>query len=315
MPGDTAITIGNFDGVHVGHAGLIERARRLVGPAGRVVVLAFFPHPLTRLAPERAPAVLTPLAEKTRLVRTLGADDLRVLAPDDALLKSTPEEFVRTVAKEHEPAWIVEGDDFRFGARRAGSVDTLRRLASDYGYRLDVLETVEVELADQSLVRASSTIARWLITHGRMSDARRVLGRDYRLFGVVNPGAQRGRDLGFRTANLSCDNLAPGEGVYAGTAILPSGERRPAAISIGTNPTFERDGGAPISVEAHILDWTGAGAPDYGYRLALDIHEWVREQRVYSDPAPLVAQIARDVERVREICAAAETPAREGTIA
>ena len=315
MPSETAITIGNFDGVHIGHAGLIERARRLVGPAGRVVVLAFFPHPLTRLAPERAPAVLTPLAEKTRLAGQLGASELRVLAPDDALLRRTPEEFLRAITREHEPAWIVEGADFRFGARRAGDVGTLRRLSAEHGYRLDVLETVEVELADQSLVRASSTIARWLISHGRPSDARRVLGRDYRLFGLVGPGAQRGRDLGFRTANLRCDNLAPGEGVYAATALLPGGERRPSAVSVGTNPTFERGGDASVSVEAHILDWDGSGAPDYGYRLALDLHEWIREQRVYSDPAPLVAQIARDVERVREISAAAATPERQGTIA
>jgi len=307
MSGETAITIGNFDGVHAGHARLIERARELAGPAGRVVALAFYPHPLTKLAPERAPAVLTPLAEKTRLARELGADELRALAPEDALLSRTPEEFLRAVALEHGPTWIVEGEDFRFGARRAGDVVTLRRLGAELGFRVDVPATVEVELGDQSVVRASSTIARWLIAHGRMRDARRVLGRSYRLFGTVGRGAQRGRELGFRTANLLAENLAPGEGVYAATAILPDGSTRATALSVGTNPTFNRSFGAgvAVSVEAHVLDWDGAGAPEYGYELAIDVHEWIREQRTYSDPAALVDQIARDVERVREACARA----------
>jgi len=311
MPGATALTIGTFDGAHTGHAALVRRARELAGPEGTVKALAFFPHPMTRLAPHRAPAVLTPLDEKTRLLRALGADELVVLAPDDEFLALSAEEFVAQVAREHAPRWIVEGGDFRFGARRAGSVDTLRALSAANHYEVVSVPDVELELADQSVVRASSTIARWLIAHGRVAEAARVLGRPYRFFGTAAPGAQRGRELGFRTANLVPENLVPAEGVYAATAHLPGGGTRDAAISIGTNPTFARDDAAPVvAVEAHVLDWDGGGAPDYGYRLPLDFHEWIREQRVYSDPAALVDQIERDVLRVREACAAA---AHEGS--
>lgn len=309
-----AITIGNFDGVHAGHASLIRRARRLAGPAGRVAVLAFYPHPLTRLAPERAPAVLTPLEEKSRLVRALGADTLSVLAPDDALLASSPTSFIDAVVRDHAPNWIVEGEDFHFGANRAGDVALLAQLAPGRGFQLEVAPNIEVELADQSLVRASSTIARWLLSNGRVGEAADVLGRPYRLFGTVTKGAQRGRGLGFRTANLAPENLAPAEGVYAATAYLPGGAERPAAVSIGTNPTF-RPGPAPVSIEAHVLDWDGSGAPDYGYPLVLEFHAWVREQRIYSTPAALATQIARDVERVRAECALAASGPRERILA
>ena len=303
MPRATALTIGNFDGVHVGHAALFARARELAGADGLVKVLAFFPHPMTRLAPHRAPAVLTPIEEKIRIIRGLGVDEVEVLAPEDAVLGLTPEAFVDVIAERHRPGWIVEGEDFHFGAKRAGNVHTLVELSKTRGFRVDVVPEVDVELADQSLVRASSTMARWLIAHGRVGEARRVLGRSYRFFGTVNPGAQRGRELGFRTANLQPSNMTAGEGVYAATALLPSGELRDAAVSVGTNPTFTgADDSIPVVVEAHILDWDGAGAPEYGYPLALDFHGWIREQRVYSETAALVEQIARDVELVRCVC-------------
>lgn len=303
MGSATAITIGAFDGVHVGHAALVRRARELAGPSGVVKALAFYPHPLTLLAPERAPALLTPLPEKERLLREMGVDELAVLAPSEELLSLPPEDFVGKIVREHAPRWIIEGGDFRFGSRRAGSVRTLRDLAPTHGYEVVSVPDVEIELADQSLVRASSTIARWLIANGRVSEARRVLGRPYRFFGTAVEGAKRGRQLGFRTANLAPENQTPAEGVYGATAILPGGSTRPAAVSVGTNPTFT-DGGAPVSVEAHVLDWDGGGAPEYGYPVALDFHEWIREQRVYSDPSALVDQIARDVAETRAVCAA-----------
>ena len=300
MAAATAITIGNFDGVHIGHAELISRARRLAGPQGRVIVYAFFPHPLTRLTPERAPAVLTPLEEKTRLVRAHGADELRVLAPDDALLGMSPRAFLEHIAGECAPAWIVEGDDFHYGAGRAGNVGVLQADAAELGIRVEVAGNVEVELRDQSQVRASSTIARWLLSHGRAEEAARVLGRPYALSGVVDPAEQRGRGLGFRTANLAPAHHVPGEGVYACRALIPGGATKPAAVSIGTNPTFR---GNHLTVEAHVLDWDGEGAPEYGYPLTLEFLAWVREQRVYTNPAALADQIARDVADIRGICA------------
>ena len=183
MASENALTIGTFDGVHVGHAALVARAREAVGPAGVVKALAFFPHPLTKLAPERAPAVLTPLEEKKRLLASLGVDELIVLAPEGDLLALPPEDFVAKIVRDHAPRCIVEGGDFRFGAKRAGSVETLRALSATHDYELLSVPDVEVELADQSLVRASSTIARWLVAHGRVSEAQRVLGRPFRFFG------------------------------------------------------------------------------------------------------------------------------------
>lgn len=296
MSRSTAITIGNFDGVHRGHTALIERARALAGPHGTVLVLAFEPHPLTRLDPQRAPAVLTPHAEKERLVRLAGADELRVLVPDDDLLALSPRAFLERVMQEHRPAWIVEGDDFHYGVRRSGNVSVLRDDARSLGVGAEVVGPVEIALADQSLVRASSTITRWLLARGRVEDAARVLGRPYALTGEVQPGASRGRELGFRTANLHTDQLAPGEGVYAAAAVLPDGTRRPAAVSIGTNPTFHGD---HQTIEAHVLDWDGRGAPDYGYPLTLEWISWLRDQRTYQSAGALATQIARDVDETR----------------
>jgi len=307
MAAETALTIGAFDGVHAGHAALVARAREAVGPAGVVKALAFFPHPLTKLAPERAPAVLTPLEEKKRLFARLGVDEFVVLAPDGDLLALPPEEFVAQIVRDHAPRCIVEGGDFRFGAKRAGSVETLRALSAQHAYDVISVPDVEIELADQSLVRASSTIARWLIANGRVDEAQRVLGRPFRFFGTAARGAQRGRSMGFRTANLVAQNIVPAEGVYAATAILPDGATRPAAVSVGTNPTFDGAHDAPVVVEAHVLDWDGDGAPEYGYPLALDFHEWLREQRVYSEVSPLIEQIERDVQQTRAVCAQIET--------
>ncbi len=301
MPGPTAVTIGNFDGVHIGHAALVRRARELVGPSGRVVVLAFDAHPLTQLRPEFAPARLSTFEQRTEWLRALGADDIQRLDPSPDLLSLPPREFLRRHVAPLSPVAVVEGADFRFGAGRAGNVSTLSESGAEFGFEAVVVDPVETTLSDQTVVRASSTIARWLVANGRARDAALVLGRPYELMGVVVRGDRRGREIGYPTANLETGLLLPGDGVYAGQATLPDGRVMPAAISVGTKPTFGRS--ERVS-EAFVLDWRGPvpeGGPEYGWALRLTLNSWIRDQIRFDSLDSLLEQMSRDVKRTREI--------------
>ncbi|MEC9372701.1 MAG: bifunctional riboflavin kinase/FMN adenylyltransferase [Planctomycetota bacterium] len=314
MAGSAAITIGVFDGVHLGHASLVRRARELAGESsggtkdgphgsgGRVVVMTFDPHPLEALRPEIAPPRLSTMAQRRRWLHDLGADEVVELAPTPDLLALEPAEFVDQILMTHQPGWIVEGADFRFGAARRGGVDTLKQLGASRAFKTDVLNAVDATLSDQTIVRASSSIARWLIHQGRMRDAAILLGRPYEIEGSVVEGARRGREIGCPTANIAAPHLAPAHGVYVGAATLPDGRELPAAISVGDNPTFN---GSRVSVEAHLLEedgrpWSGGaehGLPEYGWDIRLCIESWLRGQIRYTSVPPLVDQIRRDIDR------------------
>jgi riboflavin kinase/FMN adenylyltransferase len=302
MPARTVLTIGNFDGVHLGHAALVRRARALADAGahpGRVIALAFSPHPMTVLAPARVPALLSTFDHRADLLRALGADAALAIEPTPEMLARTPDEFVRWLVERYNPAAIVEGTDFHFGRARAGSVRTLADLGAAHGFAVDIVPPVEVALTDQTIVTASSTIARWLIGHGRMRDAALVLGRPYALTGTVVRGDRRGRTLGFPTANLRTAQAIPGDGVYAGTAVLADGRRFQAAVHVGPRATFDS---SERTVEAHILDWAGPlaeGTDEYGWPLTIECTAWVRGQARFDSADALVAQIARDVSRVR----------------
>lgn len=307
VSGATAITVGSFDGVHLGHAALIDVARAAVGHAGRVVVLAFFPHPLTTLRPDAAPPRLSTWAQRERWLLGAGADEVVRLEPAPDFLALTPERFVERIAAAHSPSAWIEGPDFRFGRGRAGGAETLRRLAGVHGFEAVIVEPIEAVLTDLTIAPASSTLTRWLVARGRVRDAAAVLGRAPALEGEVVPGEQRGREIGCATANVRPDTLVPADGVYAGRAVLPDGRRLPAAISVGTKPTF---GDHPRTVEAHLLDDTGepwdglgiAGTPmGYGWRLELLIEDWLREQIRYDRLDDLTAQIDRDIEITRRL--------------
>lgn len=262
--GETAVTIGNFDGVHAGHGALVARSRALVGASGRVVVLAFDPHPSSVLRPGTEPPRLTTFARRTELLRGLGADEVRRLEPDRGLLSLSPEAFMRHVVDSFSPAVLVEGADFHFGKGRAGHVAELREIGARMGFGVEVVEPVEVELCDQSLVTASSSLARWLLAGGRVADAGRVLGRAYELSGDVVSGDRRGRGIGFPTANIEPAETPPAAGVYACTAELPDGRELPAAVHIGERPTI---GDGKPRVEAHVLGLAtshGANGPGAG---------------------------------------------------
>lgn len=305
------VTIGVFDGVHAGHVALLRRARQRAHAAGHpvpVVVLAFDPHPLTTLRPDHAPPRLTTFEQRAALMRQAGADDVRRLAPTPELLNLTPDMFVERHVLPLKPLAVVEGTTFRFGHRRCGDVDTLRRLGKRHGFDVEAVEPVSVALTDATIVPASSTLARWLIAHGRVGDAAAVLTRPYELSGLVKPGARRGRALGYPTANLEHACLMPGDGVYAAIARLPSGAEWPAAVSVGTKPTFGPSGRV---VEAFIMTppTSPEAVPDaYGWPLTLRFVAFVRDQVCFDSPEELRAQMARDCERIRQLLDVPESP-------
>lgn len=305
------VTIGNFDGVHLGHATLIERARLHAGPGGRVVALAFDPHPMAVLRPGQEPDRLTTFEQRTGLLRTAGADEVMRLEPDRQLLSMSPATFLRYVQDSFDPAWLVEGADFHFGKGRSGHVAELRTIGARLGFGVEVVDPVEVALADQSVVRASSSIVRWLLSHGRVADAAAVLGRPYALTGPVVGGDRRGRTIGFPTANLEPEQIPPGPGVYACWADLPGGRALPAAVHVGERPSV---GDGEHRVEAHVLglptssgspglvqDWTPInGLDETGWRLGLRFILRIRDPIAFASNERLAEQLARDCARVAD---------------
>lgn len=310
------LTIGGFDGVHLGHAALLRRARAIADAGaqpGRVIALAFHPHPATVLDSKRAPSPLTDWPERERLLRAAGADAVVRLDPASGVLDRTADDFISALVREHRPAAIVEGADFRFGRARAGDLSTLRALGESLGFAVEQVPTVDAALLGGEQAPVSSTLVRWLVARGRIADAERLLGRPYSLDAVVVRGARRGRLLGMPTANMDCRTLAPADGVYAALATLPGGARMPAAVSVGTNPTFD---GPSRSVEAHVIGWSGpapapaahaVGAPDdggfpgeYGWRIRIEFRAWLRDQIRFPDAESLVVQMRDDLRRALE---------------
>lgn len=312
----TAVTIGTFDGVHLAHAALIHRARERAGPAGRVIAIAFDPHPRSVLSPGSEPPRLTTFDRRAELLRLEGADDVRRIEPHPALLAMTAPAFIRALAAEFRPAYIVEGGDFRFGRDRGGGTHELISLGRELGFALEVLPPVEARLDDGHAVRVSSSVTRWLIAQGRVADAALLLGRPYELQGPVVRGDRRGRAAGFPTVNLEPSTMRPADGVYAGLALLPDGRQLPAAINIGTRPTVN---GPDHRVEAHLLglptSWRlGRHAPatwgpvqglsEYGWTCTLRLHRWLRDQARFASFDQLATQLERDCARAQALYAA-----------
>ena len=307
------LTIGNFDGVHLGHARLLSRAREIAGPNGSVTALVFDPHPRAVLTPgSPAPQRLTTFEQRRDLLRELGADDAIRLTPTPALLSMEPEAFVEELVDEHTPTWIVEGHDFRFGKARRGDEHLLRAQGESHGFGVTIVDEHEVALSDQQIVRASSSIARWLVAHGRMQDASRVLGRPYRVTGTVEQGDRRGRALWFPTANVRTPNAFPADGVYASVARLADGREFACALHVGERPVFDD---TTRTIEAHLLDWAGPlaeGGEEYGWPIELDVIAYLRDQMGFSSVDGLIEQIERDCARTRDVLDGATT---EGTLA
>lgn len=291
---DPVLTIGNFDGVHLGHQAIlrkvVERARAINGTS---IAFTFEPHPLKVLYPERAPKLLNTFHGKMRLFEAAGIQIVICANFTRAFAGQDPEGFARDVLSRKIGAKeVYVGYDYAFGRGREGSIDLLKSMGRTYGFDVGVVEAVEVKGA----VVSSSTI-RDLIAGGSVAEAARFLGRPYSIQGVVIPGSQRGHTLGFPTANLRTPNeLIPGYGVYAVRAEV-DGQWLKGVASIGVRPTF---GGGPVSIEVYLFDFH---EDIYGRRLDLSFVERLRGEEKFADVEALVRQMRKDVERAKRILA------------
>ena len=295
------VTLGNFDGVHRGHkavlAALVEAGARLGLPA---VAITFDPHPLEVLHPDRAPALIAPGRVRDELVASTGVDGLLVLDFTTEFAQQSPEDFVRGLfVRDLDARAVVVGMDTRFGYRNSGDISTLADLGEQLGFEVVALDDVgEGE-------RFSSTVVRQRLAGGDVAEAARILGRPHRVVGTVVHGNHRGRGLGYPTANLAPDalGLVPQEGVYAGwlTRVdLPEDapdRTMPAAVSVGTNPTFEtRD---RRTVEAYVLDRDDLDL--YDETVMVEFVEHVRATERFDSVEELTEAMAGDVQRCREV--------------
>jgi riboflavin kinase / FMN adenylyltransferase len=294
VPAGAAMSIGNFDGLHRGHARILElcRKRRNEG-ASAAAVVTFEPHPLTVLRPRAAAPRLTPPELKQELIESLGVDVYVVLPPEPSVLNLTAQEFWLMLRDRVRPSYLIEGPDFNFGKDRQGTAQQLAEWAADSPVRFDRVPPLEGTLLNLNRVPISSSLIRWLLTQGRVRDAAICLGRPYLLRGEVVKGFQRGRELGAPTANLRCEaQLIPADGVYAGRCRVGS-TVYPAAVSIGDMPTF---GEGVRQIEAYLIGFDG---DLYGQTLDLELLDWLREQRKFARAEALSEQIDRDVVQTR----------------
>jgi len=296
--GRTVVAIGKFDGVHVGHRAVIERMKQDAAASGaRTVAVTFDRNPLEVLRPELCPENVVATDRKLELLGELDLDATLLLTFDRALASLEAEEFVRSILVDAlKVETVLVGRDFRFGRGGAGTPALLRELGPEHDFTVDVVDDVYPEGSDR---RVSSTWIRELLAVGDVVGAARVLGRPVSVTGEVVHGLKRGRELGFPTANLSelVDALVPADGVYAGwLEDHETGIRHPAAISVGTNPTF--DDVDRRQVEAHVLDADGLDL--YGHRATVVFTDHLRGMVAFDGMEKLIAQIAADVADARD---------------
>ena len=292
--GRTVVTIGNFDGVHRGHQRVLAEARRVAGD-GHLVAVTFDPHPMAVLRPEHAPTMLTDLAARCDLLTAFGADDVLVLPFSREMAAWSPQEFIdRVIVAALRARAVVVGANFRFGNRAAGDCQTLRESGAENDFTC-----VPVELDGGPQVW-SSTYVRTCLAAGDVAGAAEALGRPFTARGTVVRGDERGRELGFPTANVPTSAVvaAPADGVYAGWLTrLDTREVMPAAISVGTNPTF--DGVRDRRVESYVLDRTDLELYDVEVEVAFV--ERLRGMVKFDSVEELVKTMNDDVDRAREI--------------
>lgn len=301
--GPTVVTIGNFDGVHRGHQAVLRQARALADRLGGrpVVALTFDPHPMVVLRPDHAPAALSTAAERAELLGVAGADAVLVLPFTREVSSWTPQEFIERVLRGalHAEA-VVVGENFRFGNKAAGKVEDLAAA----GLTVEAL-SLEGDAGPEHQPW-SSTYVRERVAEGDVEAAAEALGRPLRVTGVVVEGDHRGHELGFPTANVPAlpSAAVPADGVYAGWLTVlrqvPGGpaypEPMPAAVSVGTNPTFD---GLDRRVESHVLDRTDLEL--YGAEVAVDFVRRLRGQVRYDSIDDLVAQVKTDIDQCRQL--------------
>ncbi|AZH78280.1 MULTISPECIES: bifunctional riboflavin kinase/FAD synthetase [Microbacterium] len=291
--GPSAVAIGKFDGVHIGHRAVIDRLNEAAAASGsRSVVVTFDRNPLAVLRPDRCPENVVTVDRKLELLSELGIDATLVLTFDEQLAARSADDFVTDILVDAlQVSTVLVGEDFRFGNRGAGTPELLRELGPRDGFTVEVVDDVYLP---GSTRRVSSSWIRELLMHGDVTAAARVLGRNPDVRGEVVHGLKRGRELGFPTANLSTivDAFVPADGVYAGWLVdHDTGIRHPSAISVGTNPTF--DDVLVRQVEAHVLGETGLDL--YGHDVTVEFVERLRGMVAFEGIEKLMEQMAADV--------------------
>ena len=301
------MTIGNFDGVHIGHQKILKAAGQKANERdASLVVVTFEPHPVAILHPEMAPERLATLQFKEKLLAETGADYLLMLKDDKSLLNLSARDFVEKIlVKGIRPAVVVEGENFHFGTGRTGNIHTLSYLGDEFGFEVIIVEAQTVKLSIGPSVKVSSTLIRNLLLEGKVADATIALGRPYKLIGKIVPGKGKGKQFGFPTANLgNINQLVPAQAVYVGTVEIANSEENvcklnekiPAAFSIGKSATYGPD--HPLLIEAHILSEVGDLADRW---MAMDFVEKIRDQRKFDSEKNLAEQIAKDCQKAKNI--------------
>ena len=289
----TLVVIGVFDGVHRGHQEILNRAKELAG-GEKIIALTFDPHPTTVFAPERAPSMLTTLADRVELLKIHNADQVAVIKFTKEFAALSPQDFVKNVLVDQlEATKVVVGKDFTYGYKAAGNIETLTKSGKESGF-----EVIALDLIAEDDHKISSTKIRTYLIEGKVEVARELLSRPHRLDGVVVHGEKRGREIGYPTANLGEleGQTIPADGIYAGWLTVGI-DRWPAAISIGTNPTF--DGVRGRQVEAYALDQVGLEL--YEKKATIEFGWRLRDTLKFDGLDPLLEQMAKDCSRAREL--------------
>ncbi len=292
MSESTVVVIGVFDGVHKGHQALLNRAKEIAD--GRsIIALTFDPHPRTVFAPDSVPPMLTTLADRVELLKIHNADRVAVMKFNEQFAVMSPEDFVKNILVDQlQVSTVIVGKNFTYGSKAAGNVETLKSDGAKHGFTVDVQE-----LAGGEEVISSSRI-RNLVLEGKVEQARELLGRPHRLDGIVVHGEKRGREIGYPTANLGKidGQTIPADGIYAGWLTVGI-NFWPAAISIGTNPTFEGDRGR--QVEAYALDQQGLDL--YDKAASIEFGWFLRPTLKFNGLDELLVQMKKDCDEARRL--------------
>lgn len=302
------LTIGNFDGVHIGHQAILSAAGRIAElKQTATVVMTFQPHPLSVLDPQKAPNPLMPLILKEHLLSKFGVGVLFVAESKPEFLGLGVEDFVEQfILKGIRPAAIVEGEDFNFGSGRTGSVHTLQKITESSGIEVVIVKPEKAKLVGGQVVEVSSTVIRSMIAEGKVADAAILLSRTYRLIGNIVPGKGKGRKLGFPTLNMKpAEQIIPAEGVYAGFVEIGENEvdvclvnrKIPSVFSIGRTSTYGDDN--PLLIEAHLLVKDDDGIA--GRWMAMDFVRRIRDQQKFETEQKLSEQIRMDCQKAKQV--------------